>query len=535
MSPETRRAIVLVVLTIIAVAVPAAAWWAAGISDAEERASRYETDLRREAEQEARAVAARAGVALARISELENRRPWRHYESAPAMRETPWKADPLVLAHFEIAAEGGLRLTEIGPEDPQQLPPPALLCTLRDELATKVPELWKAVRPECVDGRPPSPALDEDRDMTCVGPLTWTTVRLAGVPTLVALRHVELPEGSVTQGLIVDPAGLAEASSASPRAELRPGEPPSASDALVPLVGSQWHVAVDDAPLGALSAEHASDLRSGFLHAYGLGLSLAGIAAIAAILLAWQALRLARGRAELTAIAAHELRTPLAGIRLHAGMLASGLGDPSRAKEQARRVSDEAWRLSRVVHNLLDSAGRGGAQVPVRVERGDLGTAVRSAVATVAPALEAGGARIDVQVPADLPEQAFDGEAVTRIVHDLLDNAEKYSRGSADRVILVQVLPRPGGGVDVAVDDAGPGIARSERRKAFRPFTRLRRRDAPSGLGLGLSLARARARGMRGDLRCEESTRGGARFVLSLPPAGEALATAEPASDAVRT
>lgn len=522
MSGETRRAAMLVALTAIAVTVPAAAWWTAGVSDTEERAARYEDDLRRAAEDEARAVATRAGAALARIADLENRRPWRHYESAPSMSEAPWRADGLVMAHFEIHGEGSVRVTEIGLEDESNpsLPPPALLCTLRDEVGVKVPELWRAVRPECVDGRPPLPASPEDRGLTCVGPLTWTTVTLAGVPSLVALRHVELPDGSVTQGLIVDSLGLREVASASPRADLRPGSPSAPSDAVVPLMGTQWHVAVDDAPLRALAREHARDLRAGFVHAYGFGLSLAVLAAAAALFLAWQALRLARRRAELTAIAAHELRTPLAGIRLHAGMLASGLGDPSRSRDQARRVSDEAWRLSRVVHNLLDSAGASDAGTAVRSERGDAGAMLKSAVATVAPALEAAGASLRVLVPEDLPEAEFDAEGATRILHDLLDNAEKYARGRADRDIVVEANAVPSRGViEISVDDAGPGIPSSERRRAFRPFSRLRRRDAPSGLGLGLALARARARAMRGDLTCTESARGGARLVLSLPMA----------------
>jgi signal transduction histidine kinase len=109
----------------------------------------------------------------------------------------------------------------------------------------------------------------------------------------------------------------------------------------------------------------------------------------------------------------------------------------------------------------------------------------------------------------------FDRDAVARIVGNLLDNAEKYSRNSPDRTIRLAALDREGV-VEVRVEDRGPGV--TNKTKLFRAFSRGESgSDGPAGLGLGLALSKSLARAMNGDLTYRSREGGGATFVLQLP------------------
>ena len=78
------------------------------------------------------------------------------------------------------------------------------------------------------------------------------------------------------------------------------------------------------------------------------------LAGVCLVVLIRRSERLAEERSRFAAAAAHELRTPLAGIRLHGEMLALSLGNPSRVTEYAGRITDEAERLTRLVSNVFN-------------------------------------------------------------------------------------------------------------------------------------------------------------------------------------
>ena len=114
-------------------------------------------------------------------------------------------------------------------------------------------------------------------------------------------------------------------------------------------------------------------------------------------------------------------------------------------------------------------------------------------------------------------EALFDPDAVRQILGNLLDNAERYTRGVEGRRVAIR-LDSLNQSAQIVVTDNGSGILHSQRRRVFRAFVRNQPKDGPAGLGLGLALARSLARAQRGDLRLDPRREsGGASFVLTLP------------------
>jgi len=105
-------------------------------------------------------------------------------------------------------------------------------------------------------------------------------------------------------------------------------------------------------------------------------------------------------------------------------------------------------------------------------------------------------------------------EALRRCLGNLLANARRYAGGTID--LSVQVSP---GGVEIRVEDRGPGIPESEREKVFEPYFRLEssRAKATGGSGLGLAIARTIARAQGGDIHLASREGGGLTVVVTLP------------------
>ena len=213
----------------------------------------------------------------------------------------------------------------------------------------------------------------------------------------------------------------------------------------------------------------------------------------------------AREKAFLTSVT-HELRTPLAAIRLFGETLAEGRGD---AREYGTMVADESHRLEGLVERVL-AATRAGERP--RFAETEPGALLRSALDLIAPRAERRAVTLTCRAEAPLPVALWDADAVRRALLNLLDNAVKHGREGGH----VEARAEASGElVQLSVQDDGPGIGPRERRGLFERFAR-GASDAP-GTGLGLHLAEqvARAHGGRVDLVTAEGR--GCTFTLLLP------------------
>jgi signal transduction histidine kinase len=375
-------------------------------------------------------------------------------------------------------------------------------------------------KPKRPKPKPVPEPVEEPKPITItISPLEWRTYMFAGAPTLVAVREVDTPDGMLAQGFVVDrsvvTSWLATRAGESV-AELKTDEQaPTAAE-----VAPGWRLAVSANPRALVeAAADAAGVANGFLLRFVLVGVIAALALAFVVSLVARAERLARERSQFAAAAAHELRTPLAGLQLYGDMLADGLGDPSKMRDYARRMSEEASRLGRVVSNVLGFSQLERGNLSVEPRSGNLGHELCELAERAQPALDRAGAVLELEVPPDLTA-SFDRDALARIIGNLLDNAEKYGRDAEDRTIgltareIPEAVPEA---VEVVVSDHGPGVTQDARSRLFRPFTRGVSADGPAGLGLGLALSQSLARAMGGELEYRPTSSGGASFVLRLP------------------
>jgi signal transduction histidine kinase len=201
-------------------------------------------------------------------------------------------------------------------------------------------------------------------------------------------------------------------------------------------------------------------------------------------------LRDAERRSSFVAAVTHELKTPLTAIRMYGEMLRDGIV-PTEAKrdEYYRHITSESERLTRLVNNVLELARLEKGARAMSLEPGDVGAVVGEVATLVRPHVEGAGFALEVDAQADLPRVRFERDALMQVLFNLVDNAVKYSDGSASRRIELRCAACDGG-VRVTVRDHGPGVPARHLGRIFEPFYRgeneLTRRTKGTGIGLAL-------------------------------------------------
>ena len=275
----------------------------------------------------------------------------------------------------------------------------------------------------------------------------------------------------------------------------------------------------------------------------GLILAAAAVAGLAA----WQMQRsihrqqaLNEEQSNFIASVSHELRIPLATLRLLAEGLASGrVAEPHQRRQYAGLLLQETRRLGRLVENVLDFGRIEQGRKEYQFEPTDLLRLVSATVRAFEPLAAERKVRIACTEPVDsqfagrseaVVELLADGVALQQALSNLLDNALKHAPEGSVVTVAVEAVGSPSGDlasvstrlpsvVRISVRDAGPGIPPEDRQRIFERFFRrgseLRRET--QGVGLGLAIVRHIVTAHRGRVWVDDTPGPGACFVIELP------------------
>lgn len=245
-------------------------------------------------------------------------------------------------------------------------------------------------------------------------------------------------------------------------------------------------------------------------------------------------------KSEFVANVSHELKTPLALVRMFAEMLQSGrVASEEKKQEYLDIIVSESERLSALIENVLDFARVERGRQAYELAEGSVGDAVTQAVGVYRHRAEREGVELTVDVEPGLPTARIDNRAIQLAIINYIDNAVKYAAGTGAVAVKAAL---EGGSVVVRVVNRGPGVPPEDRERIFERFVRGTTARAHGlerpvrGSGIGLALVKHIAESHGGAAWVEPAPGRGASFAFRIPanrplPASEPLAQRTPLED----
>jgi signal transduction histidine kinase len=188
-----------------------------------------------------------------------------------------------------------------------------------------------------------------------------------------------------------------------------------------------------------------------------------------------------------------------------------------KVAEYYKNMRQESERLSRLIENVLDFSRIQRGRKKYAFNLGNLNKCIADVVEMMRPYAAQHGFTIQTQL-AELGQTAFDADAVTQIIVNLLDNAVKYARNAEDKTVTIRT-GTDGRFVLIEVEDHGPGVPHRQRKKIFEEFYRVGAEATreTTGTGLGLALVKKFAQAHNGFVEILSARPSGAIFRVSLP------------------
>jgi signal transduction histidine kinase len=222
-------------------------------------------------------------------------------------------------------------------------------------------------------------------------------------------------------------------------------------------------------------------------------------------------------RTTAVATVAHELRTPLASMRMLVDTLREGrIRDDGQTREYLDLIAKENERLSKLAEDFLTFSRLDRGKHQLNLEPISPRVVVDQAIAGLRPRLEAPGCTFTCDVASDLPPIRANRDALAAVLANLLENALKYTKEEKQIALWARAAKDA---VVFAVTDNGIGIERAHLRGIFRPFhqvdDRLSRQG--EGAGLGLAIVSRMVAAHRGKLHVDSQPGQGTTFSVRIP------------------
>lgn len=223
-----------------------------------------------------------------------------------------------------------------------------------------------------------------------------------------------------------------------------------------------------------------------------------------------------RRKDEFLATLAHELRNPLAPIRMTVQLLkAKGAGD-AESQWALDVVDRQVQQMVRLLEDLLDVSRISYGKLALRLERVELAAVIHRAVETSRPFINEGRHLLELHLPPGPVFLNADPVRLAQVFSNLLNNAAKFTPKNGRIEITAQVV---GTEVEIAVRDNGPGISAGKLGSIFEIFSQGDRSGhAHGGLGIGLALVKGLLELHRGHIEARSEGPGrGSEFIVRLP------------------
>lgn len=231
--------------------------------------------------------------------------------------------------------------------------------------------------------------------------------------------------------------------------------------------------------------------------------------------------QLMQGQRRLMHDVSHEMRSPLARLSAIVGLVRQ---QPERLDDCLNLLEHESARMDRLVSELLTLSRLESGMVDPGGEVCDLAEVLADVVADAAPEAGQTACRIELEANAEAPVRG-DPEMLHRVFDNLLRNALAYASGGGWIGLRLEARAD---GIEVCVEDLGPGVLSTDLGRLFEPFFRGSQAPVKKGHGLGLAIARQIVANHGGSIHAENRREGGLRIRVRLPRAEPAPAAVPP-------
>jgi len=242
------------------------------------------------------------------------------------------------------------------------------------------------------------------------------------------------------------------------------------------------------------------------------GIALAGALAARLAMEERAAREVEEARRSLVAAASHDLRTPLASLRLLVESIDDGVATGATRERYLKEIRTHVAVLSGLIDDLFELSRIEAGDISWTMREVELRELIDEAVAAMGAAARERGVRVAADLPAGALIAEADPEKVQRVLFNLIQNAIRHT--PADGSVTVRARPL-GRTVEIEVDDEGEGVSPEDGEHVFEPFYRGDAARADDGAGLGLAISKAIVEAHGGKIWLEPGTPGTrVRFTL---------------------